>query len=146
MIKKRIVKAHDDIIRLNVIRHYEDHQERTESNEFVKTKRQLHEEGHECYIGNGFCEGGLEVHHNLVEYSADSEIDWDRFKEDHPEVTSVDDIDQMLVLCEKHHRHEYFGIHNIDYPTWELQRYMTHESLLRFEKKVKEIKANGNES
>lgn len=139
--EKRIVKAHDEVRTMKVIRHYEDHAERSESAEFRRAKHDLHAKGAECYIDNGFCEGQLEVHHNVIEYSASTEVDWAKVKRDFPNVDSVDDVDQMLVICKKHHTGRFHGIHEMDYPTWVLQRYMTRKALLALEEKVAALKA-----
>lgn len=138
---RKIVAAHNDIRRLIEVAHYEDHFKRTESAEFRHVKEQMHKEGIGCWIGNGRCEGHLEVHHNIVEYSAESEIDPDKVKAEHPKFTDVDCRENMIILCEKHHRSR-FGIHNMTFPIWVLQKYMKPDALEHFENAVKkEIEA-----
>jgi hypothetical protein len=144
----KIVPAHTDIRRLIEVDHYEAHEKRTESAEFRRIKKELHEAGVGCWIGNGRCEGGLEIHHNIIEYSAITEVDINKVRAEHPDFKDVDCKEQMLVLCEKHHRGKGFGIHDMTYPIWQLQKYMTPEALDHFESAVKaEIeaeKAGGN--
>lgn len=95
----------------------------------------------------------LETHHNLIEWAGSSEIDWDKLAEDHPDLPNlvalakayhahlvangsfsgtldpaivtqfVDSDEQMLVICDVHHRAASKGIHMITGPVWELQRY-----------------------
>lgn len=132
-----ITKEHDEIITLKFVEHYEDHEQRSESAEFRKVKRKLHEEKVPCWIGNGKCEGNLEVHHLFVEWSAATEIDLEKVKKEHPNFTGVDCRENMMVLCEKHHRHKGYGIHTTPYPIWELQKYMNDEALEDFENAVK---------
>jgi hypothetical protein len=134
---KKVIPAHSDVKRLVEVAHYEAHDKRTESAEFRQSKKYLHQHNVPCFINNGRCEGHLEVHHNIIEYSASTEVDWDKVKKDFPNVTSVDDLDQMMVLCEKHHRQPGFGIHDMEYPIWILQKYMTEEALDKFEADVK---------
>jgi hypothetical protein len=136
----KVVPAHDQFQTLKTVTHYEDHEERSESAEFRAVKKKLHAEGVGCWIGNGRCEGDLEVHHNVVEYSAMTEVDWDKVKADHPNITTPEDIDGMMVLCAKHHRGIGTGIHATDYPTWELQKYLTPAALDKFEAAVSKLK------
>lgn len=95
----------------------------------------------------------IETHHDIVEWAGQTEIDWDKVAADHPGlpnlvavarayhahltangsfdgtldpdvVTSfVDSDEQMLVLCDVHHRAARRGIHMITGPVFELQRY-----------------------
>lgn len=131
----KIVPAHNDVRTLVEVAHYEEHGKRTESAEFRRVKRELHEAGVGCWVGQR-CEGGLEVHHNIIEYSAMSEVDINKVRADHPEFKDVDCKEQMMVLCSKHHRGKGFGIHDMTYPIWQLQKYMTPEALDRFESAV----------
>lgn len=95
----------------------------------------------------------LETHHDLIEWAGATEIDWDKLAADHPGLPSlaalaqayhahlaangtfsgtldpaivtqfVDSDEQMLVLCDVHHRAAGQGIHMITGPVWELQHY-----------------------
>jgi hypothetical protein len=135
-----MTREHDDLITLKVLRHYEDHPNRENSPEFERIKRDLHERDVPCFINNGRCEGNLEIHHSIIEYSAQNNVDWAKVKIDYPSFDHVDDKDQMMVLCEKHHRYPYFGVHTTDYPTWILQKYMNEEALEDFERAVEKAK------
>lgn len=138
--EKKIVVAHDDIRHLIDIIHYEDHPAREESEEFVKLRREFHESGAKCFINNGYCEGHIEIHHNEIEYSASTEVDWHRIMEelgfDH-----VDSKKQMLPLCHKHHMGVATGIHMVTAPAWKLQKYLKPEALAKFEAAVAHLKA-----
>jgi hypothetical protein len=135
---KKITPEHDEIIKLTVIEHYEAHEKREESSLFRKTKKHMHDNHVGCFINNGKCEGNIEIHHGIIEWSAASEVDWDKVKNDYPNFTNVDQEIQMMGLCEKHHRHAGFGIHTTPYPIWILQKYMNEEALDDFERVVKE--------
>jgi hypothetical protein len=137
MADKKIVEEHDEVIRLTIVEHYEAHPKRSESAEFRKVKKELHEENVPCWINNGKCEGNLEVHHFMVEWSAETEIDPEKVRQENPEYTDADCKANMMVLCEKHHRHKGFGIHTTPFPIWRLQKYMTAEALEDFERAVK---------
>jgi hypothetical protein len=80
------------------------------------------------------CHGcsGLEAHHDIAEYSALSEIDWEKVRNDFPQLGIHNDEDflrmaesegGLLILCSIHHRHPGKGIHAITGPVWKLQRY-----------------------
>jgi hypothetical protein len=84
-----------------------------------------------CFIGVG-CQGGIELHHNLIEYALINDVDWQRFSTLYPEyhIQSQDDLlrwaeseEALLPLCVKHHR-GVEGIHLLPYPLWIIQRYL----------------------
>jgi len=129
---------HNEVIHTTYLAHYEEHEKRTESPLFKLTKKHMHEEHVGCWIDNGKCEGNIEIHHNIIEWSAATEVNWKKIQLDYPWFSNVDQEGQMRGLCEKHHRHKGFGIHTTPYPIWILQKYMTTEALEDFEKAVKE--------
>ncbi|MDE2098593.1 MAG: hypothetical protein KGL39_15165 [Patescibacteria group bacterium] len=80
--------------------------------------------------------GNMETHHAELEWAAE------RAFEDDPKMLAalvadfklklaapdelrqwLDSEGNMLVLCDKHHRGPFTGIHSITYPVWKLQRY-----------------------
>lgn len=130
---KKIVPAHNDVRRLIEVDHYEDHEKRTESAEFKRVKKELHEEHVGCWIGNGRCEGGLEIHHNIVEYATISEVDFAKVQAKFPFMTTPENKAGMQVLCKKHHRDPIFGKHYTTEPEWILQAFMTESALDHFE-------------
>ncbi len=95
----------------------------------------------------------LETHHALIEWAGANAIDWDKLAADHPDLKTlgqlalayhthllvngsfsgtldpavvtafVDSPEQMLVICDVHHRAAKAGVHMISGPVWELQRY-----------------------
>lgn len=140
---QRIVPAHDQVRELHEVIHYPTHPKRTESEEYVRNRAKLHAEGCKCYINNGFCEGPIEIHH-LIEWATQNEIDWQKVKEewgyDH-----VDDMKNLMPLCHKHHQAVGFGIHQISYPAWIIQKFMTREALEELEKAVAHMKEQGHE-
>lgn len=140
-----IVVAHDDVRKLIDVIHYEDHPNRTESAEFRKVKQEFHHNHAGCWINNGYCEGGIEIHHGIVEYSASTEVDWDKVQQDHPGFDHVDSKLQMIPLCEKHHRGVGTGIHMVTYPAWQLQKYLMPQPLSLFEAAVSHLKEQGHE-
>jgi hypothetical protein len=136
MTDKKIIPEHDQIRIMKEVAHYPDHEQRTEDPEFRKTKKELKadKEHWKCFIDNKHCtyDEPLEVHHNIVEFAAANEVDWDRVKQDFPLVDGISDRDQMRILCRLHHRSPGYGIHEMSYPIWQLQRYMTDEALDKF--------------
>lgn len=118
------------------------HASRTESAEFRQTKKRLQDDGHyKCWV----CDStdNLQVHHFVLEWSLESIGDFDKVKEvcetfdiygygrllRNVLITSVDDIRQMMVLCQRHHTgvdHENggsgTGIHEMSMPVWMIQK------------------------
>lgn len=131
-LEKKIVPAHNDIRRLIEVDHYEDHEKRTESSEFKRVKDELHKEHVGCWIGQ-HCEGGLEIHHDVVEYSAITEVDFAKVQARYPEMKTPENKSGMQVLCRKHHRDPGFGKHDLTEPIWKLQAFMTEIALNHFE-------------
>lgn len=145
MAEKKIVPAHDQVRKLLDLIHYPDHDGRTESSEFRAIKEKWHNEGKMvCFINNGHCEGQIEVHHSIIEYSTSNEIDWERVKADHG-FDHVDSESQMMPLCHKHHMGVGTGIHMVTYPAWILQKYMKPDALALFEEAVVHLKDNGHD-
>lgn len=132
----KLVPAHTEIRILKEIDHYETHKHRTESAEFREGKKEFHADHAKCWVDNGYCEGEIEIHHNHIEYSASTEVDWAKIAADYPGFTDVDKKQQMMPLCKKHHTGKYTGKHNISDPIWKLQKYMLPEPLARFEAAV----------
>jgi hypothetical protein len=80
------------------------------------------------------CHGatGLEAHHHVAEFAGLNEIDWQKVAADFPQLGIHSDADflrmaesdgGLLILCSKHHRAPYHGIHSITEPVWKLDRY-----------------------
>lgn len=82
---------------------------------------------HLCYGAHG-----LEAHHHIAEYAGLTEIDWRKVAADFPRLgihsdaeflTAAESEGGLLILCDKHHRAPYHGIHTITEPVWKLDRY-----------------------
>lgn len=119
-----------------------DHVNRTESAEFRKTKQRLKEDGHyKCWVCGST--KNLQVHHVGLEWGLDHIGDFDKLKEfletfdvygygrllKNQPIKSVDDVRNMMVLCQEHHTgvdHENggsgTGIHEITFPIWLIQK------------------------
>jgi hypothetical protein len=116
--------------KVEVDRYYPDHEPRTESSLFRKTKHQLVAvEDTPCWICGS--KEKREVHHFHAEWADANGIDWVKMRELHPNFDwstfkeASDFIDSpynMMVLCEKHHRAQDHGIHHLPYPDWIMQR------------------------
>ena len=84
-------------------------------------------QGHRCYGATQ-----LEAHHHIAEFAGLPEIDWRKVARDFPLLKINSDEDflnaaesegGLLILCSKHHRAPYHGIHSITEPVWKLDRY-----------------------
>ena len=133
---KKTVPAHDMVRRLTEIVHTPEHVQRKESSMFRDSKKRLRQDGHYfCYVCKS--EEDLQVHHYGGEWSLENVLDMNKLKEFLEEwdvygygkllknkpLTSVDDIRNMMVLCQEHHTGgttdgSANGIHNITFPAW----------------------------
>ncbi|AFM40351.1 hypothetical protein Desaci_1325 [Desulfosporosinus acidiphilus SJ4] len=116
------------------------HAERKESAEFRRSKERLKADGHyKCWIC-GTTEN-LQVHHFGAEWSLENVTDFEKLKVFCEEwdpygygrllrnlpITTVDDVRNMLVLCQEHHTGgskdgAANGIHEITLPVWLIQK------------------------
>lgn len=135
---EKITVEHSDERKLDEIEFYMDHPKRTESKAFRELKEKFHKDGAKCFIDNGYCEGQIELHHKLIEWSAGTETDWQKVLKDFPELDNPDTLENMMPLCSKHHRGKFHGIHAITYPIWILQKYMKPEALEKWEQAIKD--------
>lgn len=140
MEEKKMVAAHDMVRHLTEIVHTPEHVQRKESSMFRESKKRLRADGHyHCYVCKS--EEDLQVHHYGGEWSLENVLDMSKLKEFLEEwdvygygkllknkpLTSVDDIRNMMVLCQEHHTGGMAdgsanGIHNITFPAWISQR------------------------
>ena len=131
----KIVKSHKSEKTIREVIIYPDHVERKESAEFRKSKERLKEDLHyKCWICG--CIEHLEAHHFACEWALVEDVDFDKLKAFVEEwdpygygkllknkpIESVDDIRNMLVLCESHHRKPEDGIHETTFPVWIIQK------------------------
>lgn len=116
-----------------------DHPDRTGTPIFEATRRELivKNPSAKCEVDNEDCDHThpLELHHNHVEWCDSNGVDWDLVKRDvpdfdwatfdpaHPETFIDSKWNANRVLCKKHHTGTDHGIHMLDYPTWQMQKY-----------------------
>lgn len=137
-----MTQAHETIRHLVEVVITPEHAERTESAEFRHAKERLKADGHyKCWL----CEAteNLQVHHFGAEWSLENITDfaklkafceeWDpygygRLLKNQP-MTTVDDVRNMLVLCQEHHTgvdhadgNSGTGIHSLSFPVWIIQK------------------------
>jgi hypothetical protein len=74
----------------------------------------------------------MEAHHHVAEFAGLNEIDWQKVAADFPQLgidseetflKAAESDGGLLILCDKHHRAPYHGIHMITEPVWKLDRY-----------------------
>lgn len=133
--EEKIVKSHRSEKVIHEVVIYPDHVERKESEEFRKSKERLKEDGHyKCWVCG--CTDHLEAHHYACEWALVEDVDFDKLKAFVEEwdpygygkllrnkpIESADDIRNMLVICERHHRHPEEGIHETTFPIWIIQK------------------------
>ncbi|MDB5910996.1 MAG: hypothetical protein JWP34_5113 [Massilia sp.] len=124
---------------------YPEHQARKASAEYKRVHDHLiHELDEPCWVcgvrrstlgdpaHNPHGATQMETHHWHVEWALANAIDPVKILSDFPELGVADDehlrrwLDSegnMLVLCDVHHRHGHYGIHEITYPVWISQKY-----------------------
>ena len=109
--------------------------ERVESNLFKANKVKLKKDGHhKCFIC-GSTEK-INTHHLVCPYARQKEVDYEKLKEacesidvygygeemKNIPITSVDDIRNLVNVCECHHKRADHGIHNIPFADWLMQK------------------------
>ncbi len=136
------VEAHVQKRQLTEIIITPEHVDRTESAEFRQAKARLKTDGHfKCWV----CDSteNLQVHHFGAEWSLENVTDFDKLKAFCEEwdpygygrllrnqlMTTVDDVRNMLVLCQEHHtgvdhadNNSGTGIHSLTFPVWVIQK------------------------
>jgi hypothetical protein len=135
-----VVSEHKEVRHLTETVIYPEHANRTESEEFRKSKERLREDGHyKCWVCG--CEENLQVHHFACEWSLQNDVDFEKLKQfveewdpygygkllKNKSITSADDLRNMLVLCQEHHTGGMTdgianGIHDITFPIWIIQK------------------------
>ena len=84
-------------------------------------------EGHLCLGATQ-----LEAHHHIAEFAGLNALDWQKVAKDFPQLHINSDEEflraaetdgGLLVLCSKHHRAPYHGIHTTSEPVWKLDHY-----------------------
>ena len=134
------VQSHEVVRHLTEVVIYPYHAKRAESEEFRKNKQRLKDDGHfRCWVCGKT--DGLAVHHFGCEWALADICDFDKLKKFcetfdpygygnllmHRPMSSVDDIRNLLVLCEEHHvggskDGSANGIHEITFPVWLIQK------------------------
>ena len=106
----------------------------------------------------------IELHHAVVEWSLANAVDPVKFNQtvrldlmknnpDNPlyqeEMTQQQILDwvdhgpdNLMVLCDVHHRHPYYGIHKVSYPKWLPQRIFTDQFIKEVDEKIAAHKAS----
>ena len=109
--------------------------ERTESLLYRANRARLYAEGHGvCLICK--TKEDLQVHHMMCPYAKQRDVDYQKLKQTCESfdvygysaamlgvpLTSVDDIRNLIVLCQSHHKRADHGIHNIPFADWLMQK------------------------
>jgi len=113
---------------------YPDHGKRSESKEFRQSKEQLKDDGlYKCFICGALED--LQVHHFGCSWALENNIDFDKLKAflemcdiygysakmKNIPITTVDDVRNMMVLCQNHHTGKSSGIHSTTFVAWIMQ-------------------------
>lgn len=132
----KVAGTHEQKLTLTVDVNLPDHEERTTTALFAKTKKQLVARDTGCFIC-GSTEN-LEAHHWIIEWAFANAVDWNLVKADFPDFPDWDKlfetkdyslfVDNMIwngkLLCHDHHVGKNEGVHFTPYPTWVIQRYL----------------------
>lgn len=137
---------------LTIVRFIPDHPDRAGTSIFDATRRLLigNNPNARCEIDNHHCNCDLplELHHDHVEWCDSEGADWERLRDevtdfpwkehDHEFVKNENGVwvlanpavfidspwNAKRVLCKRHHTGQDHGIHMLDYPTWQAQKYL----------------------
>jgi hypothetical protein len=132
-----VTGAHTATVHRTLIQTYPEHEPRESDPHYAafdQTRRRLERLGAlRCWINNAdCCDGPIELHHSIVEFSLVNITDAARFRTLYPEfhlesdeafLTWVNSEGNLLPLCREHHR-GHLGIHSVTYPAWLAQRFM----------------------
>jgi len=120
------VQAHAQTRELKETIFYPEHIKRgPESSEFEQNKREMIASGEACWICGGTAESTgqpLEGHHLNVEWALINSISLAKVQKYFPDVTDLstflDSKENLMILCDKHHRSNLHGIHMVTMPAW----------------------------
>lgn len=127
--RERVV-GHLRRMTLKIALYYPEHERRHESAMFRDSRHELIDVRR---VGCWICgtRENLECHHMYIEWALANAINWPAFAADWPQFAHygsvnafVDSVDNQRILCAHHHRHRNAGIHMLDFPEWEVQRYL----------------------
>src|SRR5438445_6659599 len=94
--------AHSEVQHLALQYSYPAHEPRADDphyHYFNEARARLKKAGKlTCWINNADCKGGIELHHNAVEFALANEVDISRFAELYPEFAIKDDEDFYRVI------------------------------------------------
>jgi len=122
--------VHEKIDTIKEVVEIPDHDERHASSEFIRNRKKLiHEMGERCFICGS--DEKLEAHH-LLEWCFANDFDFNKVKDillkfdmyglsekmKDVEISSVDDIRNLLILCKHHHIEKNNGVHALTFPVW----------------------------
>lgn len=138
-----------DISQIHEMRHqvledvfYPAHPPRQETPEYVAVHHKLVvEDDTPCYICtlrhsqlndpeiNIHGARSIETHHWWIEWALANAVDPDKIRAFFPEADDVSawvdhSPNNLLVLCDRHHRHKEVGIHELTYPIWIAQKFV----------------------
>lgn len=78
----------------------------------------------------------METHHFWVEWALTGAVDVEKLRSalglDIPDLASWVDHDpnNLMVLCDRHHRHKEAGIHEVSFPVWVAQKFVRDDYVL----------------
>ena len=129
--------AHDQAVTNNYVVHYPPHEPRETDPHYKDFNhyRDSTKADAKCSIGEhrsdfSDCAGGLELHHAHIEFSLQNGVDLKWLEVDYPGISNADEVgkwvesaDNLLWLCEKHHR-GVGGIHHASASDFEAEKYV----------------------
>jgi hypothetical protein len=129
-----VVHAHTQMMTLHLAQHVEDHAPREGDPHyrlFEQAKARLKRQGlWRCVIDDELCDGQVELHHSVAEFSEINAMDRDKvakalglhFEDDEDFANWAQSPGNLECLCTAHHRTRY-GIHVLPEPLWLAVRY-----------------------
>jgi hypothetical protein len=129
--------AHDQTITHRYLAHYPEHEPRDRDPHYVDFQafRRRTQKTAQCHYGlplNDFtdCHGGLELHHSHIEFAIMNGVDLKHLEHVYPGVSNRDQVgawvesaDNLVWLCERHHRDVGAGVHDLSASDYEGSRF-----------------------
>lgn len=138
MASGKITKAHKQTVVNRYTIFYPDHAPREDDPHYkdFQAYRKQHIATAVCHFAElrggdtSECDGGLELHHRVIEFALMNAVDLALFERDYPGISDpetlgawVESGTNLIFLCAKHHR-GHGGIHHASASDWQAEQYI----------------------
>lgn len=125
--------AHQQKVTHSYLVNYPAHPARPDDPHYIDFEhyRKTHIDTAKCvYVDTGECEGGLELHHRIIEFSLQNGVDFALLEKDYPGISDPTQVGAWVEsepnfewFCAKHHR-GHGGVHVASASDFEAEKYV----------------------